>query len=70
MRVVGMAYIGKNENGEIGKMWDEFIPRFHEVQGKSVRASLWGYAGMHRETVRFAMLRASRWRPTRRYLRA
>jgi AraC family transcriptional regulator len=34
MRVVGMSYIGKNENGEIGKMWDEFIPRFSEVQGK------------------------------------
>ena len=34
MRVVGMAYIGKNENGEIGQMWDRFIPRFHEVEGK------------------------------------
>jgi AraC family transcriptional regulator len=34
MRVIGMEYVGKNENGEIGHMWDEFIPRFHEVQGK------------------------------------
>ncbi len=34
MRVVGMAYVGKNENCEISAMWGEFIPRFHEVPGK------------------------------------
>jgi predicted transcriptional regulator YdeE/DNA-binding transcriptional MerR regulator len=30
--VVGMKYSGKNENGEIGKMWGEFIPRIHDIQ--------------------------------------
>jgi AraC family transcriptional regulator len=34
MRVVGMAYVGKNENEEIYTMWGDFIPRFDEVQGK------------------------------------
>lgn len=30
--VVGMQYIGKNEQGEIGKMWGEFIPRIPEIR--------------------------------------
>ena len=34
MRVIGMAYVGKNENEEISAMWGEFIPRFNEVPGK------------------------------------
>jgi len=34
LRVVGMAYVGKNENGEIPAMWSKFIPHFHEVPGK------------------------------------
>ena len=34
MRVVGMAYVGKNDNCEIPAMWDRFIPRFDEVPGK------------------------------------
>lgn len=34
MRVIGMAYVGKNENAEIHAMWDEFSRRFHEVPGK------------------------------------
>lgn len=34
MRVVGMAYVGRNENGEIAVMWGEFSRRFDEVQGK------------------------------------
>lgn len=33
MRVVGLAYIGKNEHEEIHAMWDVFLPRCHEVQG-------------------------------------
>lgn len=49
MRVVGMAYIGKNENGEIGKMWDEFIPRFHEVPGKIRSDVALGVCGEARE---------------------
>jgi len=34
MLVIGMAYVGKNENEEIHSMWGDFIPRFDEVQGK------------------------------------
>ncbi len=29
--VVGMAYLGKNENNEISRMWDRFIPRIQEI---------------------------------------
>jgi AraC family transcriptional regulator len=34
MRVIGMEYVGKNENAEIAAMWGVFVPRFGEVQGK------------------------------------
>ena len=34
MRVIGMAYVGKNENEEIHSLWDVFIPRIREVQGR------------------------------------
>jgi hypothetical protein len=34
MHVIGMAYVGKNENEEIHSMWDDFLPRADEVQGK------------------------------------
>lgn len=34
MRVVGMAYVGKNENAEIAAMWGQFTRRFDEVPGK------------------------------------
>lgn len=34
MRVVGMAYVGKNENAEIAAMWGRFIPRVREIQGR------------------------------------
>jgi len=30
--VVGMAYLGKNENNEISQMWDRFIPRIPEIK--------------------------------------
>jgi predicted transcriptional regulator YdeE len=30
--VVGMPYLGKNEHGEIARMWQEFIPRIKENQ--------------------------------------
>ena len=33
MRVIGMAYVGKNEHREIGSLWDVFLPRVREVQG-------------------------------------
>lgn len=31
-KVVGMPYLGKNENQEISQMWDEFIPRIGQIQ--------------------------------------
>jgi AraC family transcriptional regulator len=34
MRVVGMGYVGKNENEETHSMWGDFLPRADEVQGK------------------------------------
>jgi predicted transcriptional regulator YdeE/DNA-binding transcriptional MerR regulator len=30
--VVGMPYLGKNENNEIGGLWDEFVPRIPEIR--------------------------------------
>jgi hypothetical protein len=30
--VVGMPYLGKNEHGEIAKMWGEFVPRIGEIK--------------------------------------
>lgn len=35
MRVIGMEYIGKNENEEIHSMWGVFFPRIGEVQGRT-----------------------------------
>ena len=32
MRVVGLSYVGKNENLEIPAMWGAFNPRFGEIQ--------------------------------------
>lgn len=32
-RLVGLDYVGKNENQEIHRLWDAFIPRFQEVAG-------------------------------------
>ena len=31
-KVVGMPYLGKNENNEIGCVWDQFIPRISEIK--------------------------------------
>ncbi len=30
--VVGMPYLGKNEHGEITRLWGEFMPRFSEIK--------------------------------------
>jgi predicted transcriptional regulator YdeE/DNA-binding transcriptional MerR regulator len=35
--VVGMMYRGKNENLEINAMWNDFIPRFNEINDKDLR---------------------------------
>ncbi|MEN6357589.1 MAG: AraC family transcriptional regulator [Armatimonadota bacterium] len=45
MRVVGLGYIGKNENAEISSMWGDFIPRIHEIQGKIQPGVMLGVCG-------------------------
>lgn len=31
-KVVGVLYQGKNEHGEIGRIWQDFIPRMEEIK--------------------------------------
>jgi AraC family transcriptional regulator len=40
-KMVGMAYKGKNQNGEISQLWDRLIPREAEIQDKSPNG--WSY---------------------------
>ncbi len=47
MRVVGKAYVGKNENAEIAAMWGTFDPR--EVQGRIHPGVALGVCGEARE---------------------
>ncbi|MCX6377016.1 MAG: AraC family transcriptional regulator [Armatimonadetes bacterium] len=49
MRVVGMAYVGKNENEEIHSMWGVFFPRIGEVQGSTHPNVSLGVCGDARE---------------------
>ena len=49
MRVIGMAYVGKNENKEIGSLWDVFLPRLREVQGTIHAGANLGVCGDARE---------------------
>ncbi len=49
MHVVGMGYVGKNENAEISSMWGDFIPRVHEIQGKLYPEVMLGVCGDARE---------------------
>lgn len=49
MRVVGMAYVGKNENEEIHSMWGVFFPRIGEVQGRTHPNVSLGVCGDARE---------------------
>lgn len=49
MRVVGMAYVGRNENAEIAAMWGEFSRRFDDVQGKICPSVKLGVCGDARE---------------------
>ena len=49
MRIIGMAYIGKNENMEIKSLWGDFIPRAGEVQGKMCKDVKLGVCGDTRE---------------------
>ncbi len=35
-KAVGMKYVGKNENNEISKLWDSFVPRIPEIRHLSV----------------------------------
>lgn len=38
-KAVGMSYVGKNQNGEIGQMWGRFIPRLNEPKRINPAAS-------------------------------
>lgn len=38
-KAVGYSYIGKNQNGEIGQMWDRFIPRIDEPKRTDAHTS-------------------------------
>lgn len=49
MRVVGLEYVGKHEHGEIGRMWGDFFPRAHEIQGKVRPGANLGVCGDARE---------------------
>ena len=49
MRVVGMEYVGKNENAEIAAMWGVFVPRIGEVQGRTSPRVALGVCGDARE---------------------
>ena len=43
--VVGMKYFGKNEEGEIPKMWDEMSPRWKEIQHTAGKYESYGVCG-------------------------
>jgi AraC family transcriptional regulator len=43
--VVGMQYIGKNQNQEIAQMWGEFNPRMKEIEG-FVEGNAYGVCSM------------------------
>jgi AraC family transcriptional regulator len=43
---VGMEYQGKNENNEIAKMWQEFVPRTKEIKHANFT---WGTYGICRD---------------------
>lgn len=32
LKVMGMVYKGKNQNGEIGQLWNEFIPKMGDIK--------------------------------------
>jgi AraC family transcriptional regulator len=49
MRVVGMEYVGKNENAEIAAMWGKFVPRSGEIQSRTRPRVALGECGDARE---------------------
>lgn len=49
MHVIGMAYVGKNENEQIHSLWDVFLPRVPEVQGRTHPGVTLGVCGDARE---------------------
>jgi AraC family transcriptional regulator len=40
--VVGMRYYGENKNNEISQLWDQFIPRIHEIKDPVTREITFG----------------------------
>lgn len=45
LTLVGLRYEGKNENGEITHLWDEFNPRVPEIKHK-INDAAYGYCAM------------------------
>jgi AraC family transcriptional regulator len=41
-KAVGLAYLGKNENGEIPKLWDVFNKRYVDIKNKSKSMLFYG----------------------------
>lgn len=41
-KVVGMQYIGNNQNAEIAKMWGEFFPRIGEIKNNAGKHIFYG----------------------------
>ena len=33
-RIIGMRYYGENKNNEIAQLWDQFVPRIHEIKNQ------------------------------------
>lgn len=57
--VVGTEYIGRNENGEIPKMWGEqFIPRIREISNGVEEGVFYGLCSCAGEDVGFSYIAA------------
>lgn len=41
--IVGMQYEGKNQNGEVSKLWNEFLPRLKEITNRVNDTIGYGY---------------------------
>ena len=52
-RIVGMKVHGKNEHGEIPKMWGEFAARVAEVQDRAEQNVTYGVSANYAETGEF-----------------
>ncbi|HPP74677.1 MAG TPA: GyrI-like domain-containing protein [Armatimonadota bacterium] len=42
IKLIGMQYIGNNSNGEIPKLWENFLPRIEEIKNQSGECVCYG----------------------------